>query len=156
MAKLGKAQSVTAIAPAGLWARRDPWRCVGQALGLRTDLGRLTRRLTERALTSEAGQTRLLRSTVAKPLNLTQDEARDLIETYNSAPTFTTHHSRRRGAAASTAVSPSRSRSRWPGATGEAHPALRAAETTSCPTHTKHGHAHAAAATSRSGMTSIR
>lgn len=90
MAKLGKAQSVTAIAPAGLWARRDPWRCVIKLWGSYR-LGRLTRRLTARALKSEAGRTRLLRGTVANPLNLTQDEARDLIETYNSTPTFTTH-----------------------------------------------------------------
>jgi len=96
MAKLGKAQTVTAIAPAGLWARRDPWRCVIK-LWSTYRLGRLTRRLTERALKSEAGRTRLLKGTVAKPLNLTQEEARDLIETYNSTPTFTTHlaHTRR-------------------------------------------------------------
>ena len=54
-------------------------------------LGRLTAPLTERALRSEAGRTRLLRGTVAKPLNLTEDEARDLVETYNSTTTFTTH-----------------------------------------------------------------
>lgn len=47
--------------------------------------------MTSRALRSEAGRTRLLRGTVAKPLNLTEAEARDLIETYNSTPTFATH-----------------------------------------------------------------
>ena len=96
LAKLGRARSVTAIAPAGLWARRDPWRCVIKLWGTYR-LGRLTRPLTERALKSEAGRTRLLRGTVAKPLNLTEEEARDLIETYNSTPTFTTHlaHTRR-------------------------------------------------------------
>ena len=90
LAKLGRARSVTAIAPAGLWARRDPWRCAFK-LWSTYRLGRLTRPLTERALKSEAGRTRLLRGMVAKPLNLTEDEARDLIETYNSTPTFTTH-----------------------------------------------------------------
>lgn len=54
-------------------------------------LGRLASPLTQRALHSEKGRTRLLRGTVAKPLNLTQEEARDLIDTYNSTPTFTTH-----------------------------------------------------------------
>jgi pimeloyl-ACP methyl ester carboxylesterase len=47
--------------------------------------------LTDRALRTEAGRTRLLRGTVAKPLNLSEKEARDLIETYNSTPTFTKH-----------------------------------------------------------------
>ena len=96
LAKLGRARSVTAIAPAGLWARQDPWRCVIK-LWSTYRLGRLTRPLTERALKSESGRARLLRGTVAKPLNLTEDEARDLIETYNSTPTFTTHlaHTRR-------------------------------------------------------------
>ena len=90
LAKLGRARSVTAIAPAGLWARRDPWRCVVRLWGTYR-LGRLSRPLTQRALKSEAGRTRLLRGTVAKPLNLTEEEARDLIETYNCSPTFTTH-----------------------------------------------------------------
>src|SRR5215211_883793 len=54
-------------------------------------LGRLMAPLTDRALRSEAGRTRLLRGTVAKPLNLSPQEARDLIETYNSTATFTKH-----------------------------------------------------------------
>lgn len=96
LAKLRRAQSVTAIGPAGLWARQDPWRCVVK-LWSTYHLGRLTRPLTERALRSERGRTRLLKGMVAKPLNLTEEEARDLIETYNSTPTFTTHlaHTRR-------------------------------------------------------------
>jgi pimeloyl-ACP methyl ester carboxylesterase len=96
LAKLGKARSVTAIAPAGLWARQDPWRCVVK-LWANYRLGRLTRPLIDRALNSETGRIGLLRGTVAKPLNLTEDEARDLIETYNATPTFTTHlaHTRR-------------------------------------------------------------
>jgi pimeloyl-ACP methyl ester carboxylesterase len=89
LAKLGKARSVTAIAPAGLWARRDPWRCVIK-LWTNYRLGRVTAPLTYRALQSERGRTRLLGGTVAKPLNLTEEEARDLIETYNSTPNFTT------------------------------------------------------------------
>ena len=88
LAKLGRARSVVAIAPAGLWARRDPWRCVLKLWAMYR-LGRLTAPLTDRAFRSEAGRTRLLRGTVAKPLNLSEKEARDLIETYNSTPTFT-------------------------------------------------------------------
>jgi pimeloyl-ACP methyl ester carboxylesterase len=90
MAKLGRARSVVAIAPAGLWARHDPWRCSLRLCGMYR-LGRLMAPLTERALRSEAGRTRLLRGTVAKPLNLSPHEARDLIETYNRTATFTKH-----------------------------------------------------------------
>jgi pimeloyl-ACP methyl ester carboxylesterase len=90
LAKLGRARSVTTIAPAGLWRRHDPWRC-SLKLWAMYRLGRLTTPLTERALRGEAGRTRLLRGTVAKPLNLSAEEARDLIETYNSTPTFTKH-----------------------------------------------------------------
>jgi len=90
MAKLGRARSVVAFAPAGLWSRRDPWRCSLKLWGMYR-LGRLMAPLTDRALRSEAGRTRLLRGTVAKPLNLSPQEARDLIETYNSTATFTKH-----------------------------------------------------------------
>jgi pimeloyl-ACP methyl ester carboxylesterase len=96
LAKLGRARSVTAIGPAGLWEGKDPWRCVVK-LWSTYRLGRLTGPLTDRALKSEAGRTRLLRGMVAKPLNLTEEEARDLIETYNGTRTFPTHlaHTRR-------------------------------------------------------------
>jgi pimeloyl-ACP methyl ester carboxylesterase len=90
LAKLGRARSVVAIAPAGLWPRRDPWRCSLKLWGMYR-LGRLTAPLAGRALRSEAGRVRLLRGMVAKPLNLSREEARDLIETYNSTPTFTKH-----------------------------------------------------------------
>jgi pimeloyl-ACP methyl ester carboxylesterase len=90
LAKLGRARSVVAIAPAGLWARRDPWQCVLKLWAMYR-LGRLTAPLTERALRTDAGRTRLLRGSVAKPLNLSEAEARDLIATYSSTPTFTKH-----------------------------------------------------------------
>ena len=90
LAKLGRARSVTAIAPAGLWRRRDPWRCSFKLWGMYR-LGRLITPLTERGLRTEAGRRRLLRGTVAKPLNLSAEDARDLIETYNSTPSFTKH-----------------------------------------------------------------
>jgi pimeloyl-ACP methyl ester carboxylesterase len=90
LAKLGRARSVVAIAPAGLWARRNPWRCVLKLWAMYR-LGRLTAPLTERALRGEAGRTRLLRGTVAKPLNLSEEQARELITTYNSTPAFTKH-----------------------------------------------------------------
>jgi pimeloyl-ACP methyl ester carboxylesterase len=90
LAKLGRARSVVGIGPAGLWPRRDPWSCTARLWGTYR-IGRLTAPLTDRALRSESGRTRLLRGMVAKPLNLTEEEARDLIETYNSTPTFTQH-----------------------------------------------------------------
>jgi pimeloyl-ACP methyl ester carboxylesterase len=96
LAKLGRARSVTAIAPAGLWQHRDPWRCVAK-LWLNYRLGRITGPLVHRALKSEAGRSRLLRGTVARPLNLTEAQAQDLVATYNATPMFTTHlaHTRR-------------------------------------------------------------
>jgi pimeloyl-ACP methyl ester carboxylesterase len=114
LAKLGRARSVVAIAPAGLWARRDPWRCVLKLWAMYR-LGRLTAPLTDRALRSEAGRTRLLRGTVAKPLNLSEKEARDLIETY-TAPPPSRSTSRRPAAHGSATALPSRRRSRWRGA----------------------------------------
>ena len=90
LAKLGRARSVVAIAPAGLWAQHDPWQCVLKLWG-RYRLGRLTAPLTDRALRSEAGRTRLLRGTVTKPRNLSEEDARDVITTYNSTRTFTKH-----------------------------------------------------------------
>jgi pimeloyl-ACP methyl ester carboxylesterase len=90
LAKLDRARSVVAIAPAGLWPRRDPWRC-SLKLWAMYRLGRLMKPLTERALRSEQGRIRLLRGTVAKPLNLSPEEARDLIETYNGTPSFSKH-----------------------------------------------------------------
>ncbi len=90
LAKRGRARSVVAIAPAGLWPRRDPWRC-SLKLWAMYRLGRLTAPLTDRALRSEAGRIRLLRGLVAKPLNMSQEEARELIETYNGTATFTKH-----------------------------------------------------------------
>ena len=90
LAKLERALSVTAIAPAGLWPRRDPWRC-SLKLWSMYRMGRIMRPLTERALRSETGRARLLRSTLAKPGNVSEEEARDLIDTYNSTPTFMEH-----------------------------------------------------------------
>jgi pimeloyl-ACP methyl ester carboxylesterase len=90
LAKQERARSVVAIAPAGLWPRRDPWRC-SLKLWAMYRLGRPMAPLTERALRSKAGRTRLLRGTVAKPLSLSPDEARDLVETYNGTPTFAKH-----------------------------------------------------------------
>jgi pimeloyl-ACP methyl ester carboxylesterase len=90
LAKLGRARSVVAIAPAGLWPRRDPWRC-SLKLWAMYRVGHLMAPVTDRALRSESGRTRLLRGTVAKPLNLSREEARDLIETYNTTATFMKH-----------------------------------------------------------------
>lgn len=90
LAKLGRARSVVAIGPAGLWPRRDPLSCSARLWGMYR-IGRLASPLTARALRTESGRTRLLGGTVAKPLNLTEQEARDLVETYNSTPTFTKH-----------------------------------------------------------------
>src|SRR5215212_1454183 len=40
LAKLGRARSVVALAPAGMWAKHDPWRCTAQ-LASQYRMGRL-------------------------------------------------------------------------------------------------------------------
>ena len=66
LAKLGRASSVVAIGPAGLWAKRDPWRCVFQ-LWSQYKMGRLFAPLTPHLMRSAAARSLLLRGTMAKP-----------------------------------------------------------------------------------------
>lgn len=90
LAKRGRALSVAALAPAGLWPRRSPWRCTLQ-LGSQHRLGRLFAPLTPRVMRSGFGRTVLLRSTVAKPREVPPEEAVDLATTYARTPTFAAH-----------------------------------------------------------------
>jgi pimeloyl-ACP methyl ester carboxylesterase len=64
LAKLSRARSVVAIAPAGLWRKRDPWRCVIQ-LRSQHRLGRMFAPLTPPLMRSELGRTILLGGTQA-------------------------------------------------------------------------------------------
>lgn len=90
LAKLGRTRSVVAIAPAGLWANRDPWRCIAQLRG-QYELGRLFAPLTPTLMRSVAGRTLLLRGAVAKPRRLPPEEATEMAATYARTPAFRQH-----------------------------------------------------------------
>jgi pimeloyl-ACP methyl ester carboxylesterase len=90
LAKRGRARSVVAIGPAGLWPRRDPWRCVLQ-LWSQHKLGRLFSPLAPHLMQSPAGRTLLLRGTVAKPRQVPADAAIEMAATYARTPCFDEH-----------------------------------------------------------------
>lgn len=90
LGKLGRARSVVAIGPAGLWAKRDPWRCVVQLWG-QHKLGRAFAPLTPHLMRSDTGRTLLLRGTVAKPRQVPPEAAIEMSGTYAETPTFDAH-----------------------------------------------------------------
>ncbi len=90
LAKLGRARSVVALAPAGLWAKRDPWRCVMQLRGQHR-LGRRFAPLTPRLMRSDLGRTVLLRSTMAKPRQVPAEAAIEMATTFARTPGFDAH-----------------------------------------------------------------
>jgi pimeloyl-ACP methyl ester carboxylesterase len=90
LAKLNRARSVVALAPAGLWPKRDPWRCTVQ-LWTQHKLGRVFAPVTPRILRSDLGRTVLLSGTVAKPRQMPPDAAIEMAATYARTPTFDTH-----------------------------------------------------------------
>ncbi len=90
LAKLGRARSVVAIAPAGLWAKRDPWRCTLQ-LASQYRLGRLFAPIVPRLMRSGLGRTLLLRGTVAKPRQMPAEAAIEMATTYARTPGFRAH-----------------------------------------------------------------
>lgn len=90
LAKLGRANSVVAIAPAGLWPKRDPWRCTLQ-LWAQYELGRVFAPLTRSAMRNEAGRSILLRGTVAKPRQMPADAAVEMAAEFARTPDFRAH-----------------------------------------------------------------
>lgn len=90
LAKAGRARSVVALAPAGLWARRDPWRCVAQ-LWLDHRLGRLFAPLTPRVMRTGFGRTIALGRTVGRPRRVPPEAAIELALTYAGTPGFGAH-----------------------------------------------------------------
>jgi pimeloyl-ACP methyl ester carboxylesterase len=90
LAKLGRARSVVALAPAGLWPKRDPWRCTLQ-LWSQHKLGRLFAPLTPPIMRSGLGRTLLLRGTMAKPKQMPPDAAIEMATTYARTPSFDAH-----------------------------------------------------------------
>jgi pimeloyl-ACP methyl ester carboxylesterase len=89
LAKIGRARSVVAIAPAGLWVQ-DPFRAWA-ALWSQHKLGRMFAPVTPALLRSSAGRTILLSRTVAKPRRMPPEAAIELATTYARTPTFDSH-----------------------------------------------------------------
>jgi len=90
LAKSGRARSVVAIGPAGLWAKRDPWRCVF-ALWSQHKLGRAFGRLTPPLLRRSATRTLIMGGTVGRPDRLPVADAIEMAETYAATPCFKQH-----------------------------------------------------------------
>jgi pimeloyl-ACP methyl ester carboxylesterase len=90
IAKNGRARSVVAIAPAGLWAKRDPWRCV-LALWSQHKMGRAFAPLVPPLLRSPTGRALLMGGSVAKPRQISAEDAVELAEVYAATPGFDRH-----------------------------------------------------------------
>lgn len=90
LAKRGRADSVVALGPAGLWRGRDPWRCVVQLWG-QHKLGRAFAPLTPHLMRNRAGRTMLMRGTVGKPGQMPADAAIEMARTYAQTPCFDAH-----------------------------------------------------------------
>jgi len=90
LAKLSRARSVVALAPAGLWPKRDPWRCVAQ-LWSQHKLGRAFAPLTPHLMRSDLGRTVLLRGTVGRPRQMPAEAAIELATTFAHTPSFDAH-----------------------------------------------------------------
>ena len=83
MAAAGRAASVCAISPAGLW--REP---LGPRRRERNQIGRRIRPLVDLALRSARARGAILRTTVARPDRLTREEAQELVGNYLDAPLY--------------------------------------------------------------------
>ena len=90
LAKLGRARSVVALAPAGLWPKRDPWRCTFQ-LSSQYRMGRVFAPFIPPLMRSSLGRTILMSGTVAKPRQMPADAAIEIARTYARTPTFKAH-----------------------------------------------------------------
>jgi pimeloyl-ACP methyl ester carboxylesterase len=90
LAKLGRARSVVAIGPAGLWPKRDPWSCTLQ-LWSQHKLGRLFTSLTPHLMRSPTGRSILLRKTVAKPRQMPPEAAVEMAVEFARTPGFDEH-----------------------------------------------------------------
>jgi pimeloyl-ACP methyl ester carboxylesterase len=90
LAKLGRARSVVAVAPAGLWPKRDPWRCTIQ-LWSQNKMGRLFAPLVPSLMRSRVARSALLRGTVAKPHQVPAEAAIELAGEYARTPDFDKH-----------------------------------------------------------------
>jgi pimeloyl-ACP methyl ester carboxylesterase len=90
LAKNGRARSVVAIGPAGLWANRDPWRCVF-ALWSQYRMGRAFGWAAPPLLRKPAGRALLMGGTVGSPKQVPAEDAIEMAEVYASTPCFKQH-----------------------------------------------------------------
>jgi pimeloyl-ACP methyl ester carboxylesterase len=90
LAKLGRARSVVAIAPAGLWAERNS-RAAKLKLRGQYRLGRRFARLTPPLLRSPVGRSLLLGGTMAHPRRMPADAAVAMAAEYAATPDFEPH-----------------------------------------------------------------
>ena len=97
LAKRGRARSVVAIGPAGLWAKRDPWRCVF-ALWSQNKLGRAFAPITPALLRNATTRTLIMGGTVGRPKQMPAEDAIEMSEVYASTPCFKQHLSETRRA----------------------------------------------------------
>lgn len=90
LAKLGRARSVVALGPAGLWAKRDPITASGQ-LWMQHKMGRLLAPVMPTVLRSPFGRTIAMRATMAKPKQMPAEDAIEITRTFARTPTFDAH-----------------------------------------------------------------
>lgn len=90
LAKLGRARSVVALGPAGLWKRRSPRSSIAQLRGQYV-MGRLFARLTPHVMRSGVGRTLLMRGTMARPRQISAEAAAAMAATFAATPTFDEH-----------------------------------------------------------------
>jgi pimeloyl-ACP methyl ester carboxylesterase len=90
LAKRGRARSVVAIGPAGLWARRDPWRCVF-ALWSQHKMGRAFGWAAPPFLRKPATRALIMGGTVGRPRQMPAGDAIEMASTYASTPCFKQH-----------------------------------------------------------------
>lgn len=90
LAKLGRARSVVAIAPAGLWPDRNP-RSAKMKLRSQYRMGRRFARLTPHLMRSPVGRSLLMRDTVAHPRQVPADAAAAMAAEYAATPDFEAH-----------------------------------------------------------------
>jgi len=90
LAKLGRTRSVVAIAPAGMWAKHDPWRCTFQ-LASQYRMGRLLAPLMRRAMQHERLRGVLMHGTIDHGREVSPDAAIRIADDYAATPTFPQH-----------------------------------------------------------------
>jgi pimeloyl-ACP methyl ester carboxylesterase len=90
LAKLGRARSVVALGPAGLWRKRDPRAAVFK-LSQQHRMGRRFRRLMPALLETRIGRTLVLGGDFGRPWLIPPETAVELVQTFAQTPGFDAH-----------------------------------------------------------------